>query len=64
MPVQSVASYWSVEAGGEHFPDLAWTYPRPVPESLRIAGLVCFYNERVDLLVDGVRQDRPKTHFA
>ena len=30
----------------------------------RIAGLIAFYNEKVDLYVDGVRQERPSTKFS
>ena len=30
--------------------DYAWAYDYPLPESIRIAGLICFYNERVDLV--------------
>ena len=28
-------------------------YPDPVPENPKIRDLICFYNERVDLVVDG-----------
>ena len=35
----------------------------PLPESIRVAGLACFYNEKVDLYVDGALQERPKTMF-
>jgi hypothetical protein len=31
---------------------------------VKIAGLACFYNEKVDLFVDGVREERPVTQFA
>jgi uncharacterized protein (DUF427 family) len=58
-PYKGEASYWSVRAGGTLHDDLAWSYPRPLPESTRIAGLVAFYNDRVDLEVDGVLQERP-----
>jgi uncharacterized protein (DUF427 family) len=44
--------------------DVAWSYPTPVLESQKIAGLIAFYDERVDTFVDGVRQDRPKTPFS
>jgi uncharacterized protein (DUF427 family) len=27
----------------------------PLPENIKIAGLVAFYNERADLIVDGER---------
>jgi uncharacterized protein (DUF427 family) len=58
------ARYWTVEAGGETFEDLAWSYPTPLPENVKIAGLVAFFNEKVDIIVDGERQERPKTHFS
>ena len=44
--------------------DLAWSYPHPLPESQKIAGLVCFLNERVDLVVDGELLERPHTKFS
>jgi uncharacterized protein (DUF427 family) len=58
------AHYWSVEAGGETFEDLAWSYRTPLPENVKIAGLVAFYNEKVDLVIDGERRERPRTHFS
>ena len=44
--------------------DLAWSYRSPFHESHKIAGLVSFYNEKVDLVVDGVAQERPRTPFS
>jgi len=55
-PYKGLASYYSIK-GGER--DLAWYYPEPLAEVGRIAGLVCFFNERVDLWLDGELQDRP-----
>jgi len=63
-PYKGFARYWSVKAGDETVEDLAWSYPTPLPESTKIAGLVSFYNERVDLIVDGQPQERPKTKFS
>jgi uncharacterized protein (DUF427 family) len=34
----------------------AGSYRTPLPESAKIAGLIAFYNEKVDLYVDGVRE--------
>jgi uncharacterized protein (DUF427 family) len=51
-PFKGDASYYSVRAGGELHPDLVWTYREPIPAVADIAGLVCFYDERVDLTVD------------
>ena len=58
------AQYWSVAAGDETAKDLAWSYKTPLPENVKIAGLVAFYNEHADLIVDGERQARPKTKFS
>ena len=63
-PYKGTASYWSVEVNGEVLDDLVWTYKTPVLESVKIAGLACFFNEKVDLYVDAVLQDRPKTPFS
>lgn len=63
-PYKGEASYWSVRAGDAVHQDLAWSYRAPLPESQKIAGLIAFYNEKVDLYVDGVRQERPSTKFS
>ena len=46
------------------YPDLAWTYDFPTAPLLPIAGLVAFYDEKVDVFLDGVEQERPVTHFS
>ena len=58
-PYKGRASYWSLELGGTRYEDLAWSYPTPLPESQKIAGLIAFYPDRVDLWVDGVLQGPP-----
>ncbi len=63
-PYKGVASYYSVEAGGERVEDLAWYYPEPIPEAPKIRGLLCFFNEKVDLEVDGEEQLRPETQWS
>jgi uncharacterized protein (DUF427 family) len=47
--------------GGQRHEDLVWTYRAPLPEAQKIAGLACFYDERVDVYIDGVRQEGPRT---
>ncbi|GAA1710095.1 DUF427 domain-containing protein [Nonomuraea bangladeshensis] len=59
-PYKGTAEYWSVN-GQE---DLAWSYRTPLPESERIAGLIAFYNEKLDIYVDGELQERPRTKFS
>jgi uncharacterized protein (DUF427 family) len=56
--------YWSVRVGDTVHPDLAWSYHYPLPAVAPIANLVAFYNEKVDITVDGVPLARPKTHFG
>lgn len=63
-PYKGTARYWSARIGETLHHDVAWAYPEPVVECPRIAGLVCFFNERVDLVVDGVRQSRPRTPWS
>jgi uncharacterized protein (DUF427 family) len=58
------ARYWSVEADGQTVEDLAWSYATPLPEASKVAGLVAFFNERADMVVDGERQERPTTPFS
>ena len=57
------SGYWSIRTGDDVQPDLAWTYDFPTRQLLPIAGLIAFYNEKVDILVDGERLARPTTHF-
>lgn len=57
-------AYWSVRTGGEVHADLAWSYDFPTRQLLPIAGLVAFYDEQVDVTIDGVAQPRPVTHFT
>ena len=45
-------------------PDIAWTYDFPTRELSPIAGLIAFYNEKVDVFLDGEPQARPVTHFS
>jgi uncharacterized protein (DUF427 family) len=55
--------YWSVRVGQTVHPDLAWSYDFPTRQLLPIAGMIAFYNEKVDITLDGHRLERPHTHF-
>jgi uncharacterized protein (DUF427 family) len=60
-PYKGVTSgYWSTD----DVADIAWTYQFPLPAVASIAGLISFYNEKVDITVDGVEIERPVTHFS
>jgi uncharacterized protein (DUF427 family) len=58
-PYKGEASYWSVDAGGRRREDLAWSYEQPLPELLEIAGLIAFWDDRVDVFLDGRPRERP-----
>jgi uncharacterized protein (DUF427 family) len=59
-PYKGLASYYSVKGGK----DLIWYYPDPLPEALRIRDLLCFFNERVDISIDGELQERPESPWS
>ncbi|KAI0129139.1 hypothetical protein BJ170DRAFT_361534 [Xylariales sp. AK1849] len=72
-PYKGVASYYDVVLKNEHvdkeekykaFKDVVWYYRTPTHESAQVAGHLCFYNEKVDIELDGKMLERPKTHFA
>ncbi len=63
-PYKGVTSgYWSARVDGTVHEDLAWAYDFPTAPLLSIAGMLAFYNERVDTFVDGRLLERPRTHF-
>ena len=55
---------WLTNLGDAVHEDLAWTYHYPVPAVAQIAGLIAFYNEKLDIVVDGARLPRPQTQFS
>jgi uncharacterized protein (DUF427 family) len=58
------ASYWSVTVGGQAVPDIAWTYQQPLHDAAQVRGLTAFFDERVDVVVDGERCERPITPWS
>lgn len=56
-PYKGTAQYWSANIDGTVYPDVVWSYPTALPESQKIAGRMAFWDEKVTVYVDGVRQD-------
>jgi uncharacterized protein (DUF427 family) len=52
-PLKGTASYWTLRTpeGAQHV-DIAWSYPTPIPEAQAIAGLLAFYDHRVEVRID------------
>jgi len=63
-PYKGEASYRSVRVGGVLREDLVWTYDDPVAAVAAIRGLLAFYDEKVDVEVDGEPQARPVTAWS
>jgi uncharacterized protein (DUF427 family) len=63
-PYKGDASYWSVDAGGRRHEDIAWSYESTLPDTGPLAGLVAFFDELVDVIVDGERRERPGTVYS
>jgi uncharacterized protein (DUF427 family) len=64
-PYKGVTSgYWSAQLGEATHADIAWGYDFPTRQLLPIAGLIAFYNEKVDITLAGHLLDRPVTHFS
>ncbi len=63
-PYKGDAEYWHVSTEDGLVEDILWSYPTPVAESAPIAGYVSFYNEKVDIIVDGELEARPETVFS
>ncbi len=52
-PFKGEASYWTLEVNGEVLDGVAWSYETPIRDAEQIAGRLAFYNDRVDLRLDG-----------
>jgi len=63
-PYKGIAEYWSVRGESTAPPNVAWAYPDPIPAARQVRDHVAFYNEAVDLIVDGQRLARPETVFS
>ena len=54
-PYKGTAGYFSIQRdGGELAKDLVWFYADPLEDATRVRDLVCFFNEKVDIELDGV----------
>ncbi|MGH8824271.1 MAG: DUF427 domain-containing protein [Jiangellaceae bacterium] len=58
------ASFWSVRVGDGSRANLAWTYEQPRRDAEPVRDLVCFFNEQVDLELDGELGERPVSPWS
>ena len=57
---KGIAEYWADTEGR----DVAWTYREPLHDATPVRDMLAFFNERVDITVDGQPQDRPRTPWS
>jgi uncharacterized protein (DUF427 family) len=58
------ASYFFASVGGRLIPDIAWSYPDPQHDAARVRDLIAFFDERIDVILDGERRTRPVTPWS
>lgn len=63
-PYKGTAAYWSWRGDADVPANLVWSYPDPLSAVAAVKGLLAFYNEAVDITVDGERVERPVTPFT
>ena len=63
-PFKGAASYWSVEIGDRRHENVVWSYEDPIEGMERIAGRFAFFDEIVDVVIDGEAQARPQTQWT
>ncbi|KAI0264377.1 hypothetical protein BC834DRAFT_882795 [Gloeopeniophorella convolvens] len=59
-PYKGIANYYDVNLPSGKKEGLVWWYRAPIPECSEIKGLVAFYDEKVDVFLDGVKVERPR----
>lgn len=63
-PYKGKAMYWSLRIGDREYKDIVWSYSPPLPECPRIDNLLAFFNEKVDIMVDGELEPKPTTPWS
>jgi uncharacterized protein (DUF427 family) len=63
-PYKGIASYWSAVVNGKNYEDIVWSYQEPIPEMPKIKDLLSFYNEKVQVYVDDVLEEKPLWYLS
>jgi len=58
------ATHYTAVVDGHELPDIAWSYEDPLLDATAVKGLISFYQERLDVFVDGRPVDRPRTPWS
>ena len=63
-PYKGIASYWNTNIHGKTYENIVWSYLNPIPEQSKIAGLLAFYNEQVDIYIDGELEEKTPWYYS
>ncbi len=55
-PYKGVAQYWTLRDGDREERDVVWSYPEPMHDAVAVRGLLCLFDERLDVQVDDGRR--------
>ncbi len=58
------ATHFTAEVGDEELPDIAWSYPEPLADAAEVAGMIAFYQERLDVFIDDEPVQRVRTPWS
>ena len=61
---KGLASYWSATINGTVVDDVVWSFAEPHNYATSVKDLLSFFNERVDITVDGEHIERPRTPWS
>jgi uncharacterized protein (DUF427 family) len=57
-PYKGHAKYYNLQVGQKEIKDAIWYYEYPTAESAAIQNRLCFYNEKVDVFIDGTKEEQ------
>ncbi|KFZ09328.1 hypothetical protein V502_08818 [Pseudogymnoascus sp. VKM F-4520 (FW-2644)] len=57
-PYKGMANYYNLTIKGTEIKDAVWYYQYPTGEAALVAGRLCFYNEKMDVFVNGVKEEK------
>lgn len=63
-PYKGRSTYWSIRAGENLLEDVAWAYQEPLQDARAVSGTVCFQQEKLELYLNGERQETPPKFFT
>ena len=63
-PYKGDAHYYSVKIGEKRHQNIVWGYRFPIAACAKVEGLLCFFNEKVDIYEEGQLLERPKTPWS